>query len=292
MQHSKKSKESSSKELSSSKSKEFFHRNTRIIAISLMILGVLCITLWVQIPHMIAQSLAKKLKVPVEIKSLGISWRGISFYELSIGNPKGYTLPYAFKAKKIELKAPLYEYFQSVININEVRIDDVYLGFEFLSIQGPQGNWSIIMSNLEASQQSPLPKQFQREAAVSIAHITLSNIHSEVYYRDQEGQVIVLDEIPMMHFTDVNSKKGIPSQQLMDSVLVGMLTEVFTRQNLRNMMQGVINIPARGFKMLFAPLTIFGSSEDEEPLIDTPFDDLKKEKELCPEIVPEEESAP
>lgn len=256
----------------------FFRKYGTLFIVLVVTVGVLIGALWFQLPHMVAAAISKKLEVPVTIRRVSVSWNKISFYDLWIENPEGYSLPFAFQAATVEMKAPLSTYFRSTVHIEEILLRDIYLGFEFLSIKGPKGNWSVIMSNLEAPNQSPLPKRLKREAKVSIDRLLCIDIETDVYYRDRDSGVIELSSIEEMEFTNITSDEGIPSKQIMDSVLVKMLNGVFTKQNLANMLGGVVNLPAKGFKLLFAPFAIFGNSKDDEPFIETPFEELLKEQ--------------
>lgn len=143
----------------------FFQKYGVLLIVLFVTTGVLIGTLWFQIPHMVAAALAKKLDVPVTIRRVAVSWNKISFYDLWIGNPEGYSLPHSFQVATVEIKAPLTTYFSSSVRIEEIVLRDIYLGFEFLSIKGPQGNWSVIMASLEAPKQSPIPIKLKRKRA-------------------------------------------------------------------------------------------------------------------------------
>lgn len=52
-------------------------------------------------------------------------------YNLSVGNPKGFTSPYLFKVKKIDIKVEPMSVFKDVVVIDKIYIDSPYIVYEY-----------------------------------------------------------------------------------------------------------------------------------------------------------------
>ncbi len=200
---------------------------------------------WGRVPDTLAKTLSQKLGVKVTIASMGITPTSVSVKQIEIGNPPKSILPKAFSCERIEVDAPLTRYLSDNIVIDEISLDKVYLGLEFKNAKGTDGNWSVIMANMKANTPaSTAPKEKQR--AVLIHKLVLTNIDTDVVYQDGNGKVKHLPTIDRIELTDISSEGGFPVDQLMNSVLGQMLKQVFIKQNMQNMMQDFLNNPPGG----------------------------------------------
>lgn len=111
-----------------------------LILIVLIIVVVLFLG-WSRIPDMVANNLSKKFKVSVVIDAINLGPKKINVKKLQMGNPPSYTsLPKAFAAREVRIEAPLNRYFNKEVVIEEITIDDIYLGLEFDSASSTNGN--------------------------------------------------------------------------------------------------------------------------------------------------------
>jgi uncharacterized protein involved in outer membrane biogenesis len=227
-----------------------------VIVLAAVVIGFI---FWSRIPDMIASSVSKKLKVPVEIEGFGLNTSKIDMKKIQIGNPPGSILNRAFACDEVDILAPLTRYLDKRIIIDEIDLKNVYLGLEFDSANGTSGNWTKIMSNLEHSSGQPPQKQSKRKKSkeaqqappaestgrsLLIHKIVLTNIDVDVVYRKERSKVKRLPRIPRMELTEISSEGGVPSDQILNSVLGEMLKQVFIKENLKNMMQDLIDTPS------------------------------------------------
>lgn len=193
-----------------------------------------------RLPDMLANNLSKKLQVSVSIDSINFSLSKIAINHAEIGNVRGYTLPRAFSAKEILLYAPLTAYMREQVVVDEIVVNDIYLGLEFDSINGTQGNWTTILSNFQ--QAAHLDAKGKK---VHIKKLVLNNIDTYLLFRKDGGNVRRLPPIKQIVLTDISTEGGISSDQLASSILGQMLKQVFIEQRLNNMLKGIINDPQK-----------------------------------------------
>lgn len=206
-------------------------------------------------PDFIATGLSKNLKVPVSIESMSFSFDSITVKKLDVANLPNSRLQTALSVNKICSKANLLNYLDNTIRIEQITLDDIYLGLEFDSAKGTQGNWTVLMGNLEATTASA-PKENTK--SVIIKELVLTNIQVDVFYRASGGDVKRLKPIPRIVLYNINSSQGFPTDQIMQSVLGQMLKSVFVDENLKNMFEGLfLDQPKNAIDSVLQPLKGF-----------------------------------
>lgn len=209
-----------------------------------------------RLPDMLANNLAKKLQVAVSIDSMQIQSSEIGVKKLEIANAKGYSLPKAFSAEEILVKTPYTEYFHNPIIVEEIEVNDIYLGLEFDSAKGSSGNWTKIMSNYKKG--AHLEESENNTRQIQIKKLILNNIQADLLFNKNGGKIKRLPTINQIILTNITTEKGgFPTDQLMSSILGQMLKEVFIQENLGNMIQGVFDQPTKAFKNVTKPLKGF-----------------------------------
>jgi hypothetical protein len=261
--------------------KIFFSTLAGFIVLVILAGVVVGFIFWSRVPDIVANHLSKKMKVAVDIDSFGLGWGKIDVKKIQIGNPPNSLLVRAFACSEVNVLAPFTNYLDKNIVIDEIDVKDVYLGLEFDSATGTTGNWTRIMGNLEQSmgspsntssgkssrkkgkkQQQPAPSASER--TVLIHRLVLTNIQCDVVYRDGNGKVKRLPTIDRMELTEISSEGGLPMDQILNSVLGQMLKQVFIQQNLKNMMQGLMNTPSP-VQQYLAPFKGLFNAVPQEP---------------------------
>ncbi|NGX44987.1 MAG: hypothetical protein K940chlam2_00127 [Chlamydiae bacterium] len=204
---------------------------------------------WARAPDMLANNFSKKLGVSVSIDSLGIGLKHINVDEMEIGNPRGYSMPKAFSSKEIEVKAPLTRYLDDKIIIDEINVNDIYLGLEFDSTSGSDGNWKIILSNY--NREGHLDEKKSKKS-VLIRRLVLSNITTDIMFHENGGKVKRLPNIDKIVLRDISTEGGTASDQLMSSILGQMIKSVFVQQNLSQFLKG-LGDPAKAVDSFLSP---------------------------------------
>lgn len=244
--------------------KAFFCTLAGLIVIAIVAAVIVGFIFWSRIPDMVSSNLSQKFRVPVQIDSFGLGWGKIDAKKITISNPQGSILAKAFSVDELDVLAPFTHYLKDRIIINEIDLQNVYLGLEFDSASGTTGNWTRIMGNLEKSMAATSSKkQAAAGRSVLIHRIVLTNIDVDVVYKKEGGKVKRLPRIPRMELTEISSEGGLPTDQILNSVLGQMLKEVFIKQNLKNMIQDFLNTPSPAQKYI-QPFKGFFNAAPEE----------------------------
>lgn len=210
-----------------------------LFAIIILAAVVIAFISWSRVPDILATNLSKKMKVTVDIDEINLGFSNINVEKIKIGNPPNSILPKAFSADLVSVNSPLTRYLDKNIVIEEINISDIYLGLEFNTPRGTQGNWTTIMGNVSSSTSSSSKKI---NKTLLIKRLVLTNIATEVAYKES-GHVKKLPIIDRIELTNISSEGGFPMDQLMSSVLGQMLKQVFIKQNLQNMLEGILQNP-------------------------------------------------
>ncbi len=245
--------------------KAFLSTLLGLIVVAIIAAVVIGFIFWSRVPDMVANNLSKKLKVAVSIDSFGLGWGKVDAKKIQIGNPPKSILSKAFSCEEIDVMAPFTHYLNNHIVIDEIDVKDVYLGLEFDSPSGTTGNWTTIMGNLNqstgvtSSSENKKNKDTQTSTprkgpgrSVLIHRLVLTNIHVDVAYRSN-GKVKKLPLIPRIELTEISSTGGLPMDQILNSVLGQMLKEIFLKENLKNMMQELLDAPTGPVKKYLEP---------------------------------------
>ncbi len=218
--------------------------------ILVVVVGVLVIFFgWSRVPDILASRLSDKLKVQVSIDDIHLTSHTIDIQKLEIGNPRKYTLPRAFSAEQILLSAPLTNYLRDHVIIDHLELDNIYLGLEFDSFGNKNGNWTVLMANLNESSEHS-----SKQKSVLIKTLILTNIDITLAYRDGSRAPNKLKRIKRLEFHDVTSDKGIPTEEITRIIMREMLKSVFTLENLGNMVEGFLESPQKGIENVLKPL--------------------------------------
>lgn len=201
---------------------------TFILAILVAICGF---SISAMMPEFIAKKLSEKLKVHVSLGDLHIRPKLLDLFLFEVSSLPNSYLPKAFSADRISIHAPIFGYFHEQISIEEINIENIYLGLEFDSPKGTTGNWSVLMNNLDTKTQTRSSTK-----SATIKTLRLTNIQVDVVYRSNGRSIQKLPVIPELILHDIDTEKGIPAQEIMQSVLGKMLESVFLQENLKNML--------------------------------------------------------
>ncbi len=204
----------------------------------LVILFILLIIGWNMVPKIVSSKLTKEMQVEVSIDDIGLSPWSISVHKLSVDNPSGSILPKALTLAEIDVNVPMTHFFNKEIVIPTMTLDDMYLALEFEAPKSKKGNWTTIMQNLSDSS-GPSEKSKDDDRSVLIKHLILTNVDVDLAYKST-GQVRKLKPIARIDLYNISSKGGIPTAQIMNIVMSEVLRNIFSAENLQNMLQDII----------------------------------------------------
>lgn len=204
-----------------------------------------------RLPEVLSSRLSASLGVPVHISSVSASWNQLGVQKLTIMNPPKTKQKTAFSCDDIRIAVTPVQFFKKDITIDTITIDNIYLDLEFDSATTTDGNWTRIMQNIPSSEPSPSDK------SLLIKKLIFTNIEVDVYYVKEGGRVQKLPPIDRIELTDISSEGEFPTDQLMNSVLGQMLKAVFIKQNLKNMLDNVLNTPGSSWNRVIKPFKGF-----------------------------------
>lgn len=228
---------------------------SRFLGIFAVLIAVLCLAaflLYSRLPDVVSDKLSKSLKVPVLIEDIYISFRTITIDKLEIANIPKSILPKAFSVEELSFDAPLINYVKDAIVIEEISLDQVYLGLEFESPTNLKSNWSVIMNSAPAEKTSS-----KSNKSVLIKTLVLTNIQVELVYKNKAGEVKKLPPIDKIVLTNINTAEGLPMNQIMNSVLGQTLKSVFIKENLKDAMNELLQEPENTLDKLISPFKGF-----------------------------------
>lgn len=234
--------------------KSILLRLSSVLAVLLGILILVGFLFYPRLPDMVSDHLSKSLKVAVDIGSIHLWPNTIEINNIEVANVPGGKLNKALSVETTIFKAPLFEYFKESITIEEISLDQVYLGLEFNSASGATGNWSKLIDNLnKTSKEEDRKNEKTEKTKVLIKKLILTNIQADVVYAKDGGKIIKLKPIDRIELTNINSEKGVPTDQIMSSVLGQMLKSVFVQENLKNMLDDVLKEPTDSLDSILQP---------------------------------------
>lgn len=201
-----------------------------------------------RLPDIVSNNLSKKIHVPVQIDDIRIAWNKIDIDKITIGNPTGSVLPKAFSCEHLFVLAPVTNYIKKHVVVDQIEIDNVYLGLEFKTPLGTDGNWSKIIDQVNKSSST------NSSRTVLIRKFILTNIYVDLVYRSEGTTVKRLRHIDRIELNDVSSKEGISSNQLTSLLIKEALKSILLEQDLQNLIQDVIQNPKEGIKNILHPL--------------------------------------
>lgn len=243
--------------------KTFFKSLTGLIVICILAAIILFYLAKSRLPDMISSKLSKTLQVAVEIGDISFGLDRIKIDNFEIGNPRGFKLEHALTTQEILIQSSLTGYLKKDIVIEEIDLNNVYLGFEFESASGTSGNWTTIMSNAQNAQTQSTKSA--SEKTVLIKRLVLNNINADLLYQNN-GKVRHLPTIPQIVLVNISSKGGNLTDQLMNSALGQMLKEIFVKENLKNMLDNLLEpVKVPGVDKALKPLKgLFNSVDKKE----------------------------
>ena len=219
---------------------KFFKTVTGLVVLIVVAVVVALFLVRATIPGTIASKLSKQLQTPVSIGNMHIGFYVLGFKDLKISSPKYSTLPNALTVDDISIHCAIPRYFDTHIVINEITLSDIYLGLEFDSPSSVKGNWTRLMTNYDNDTGEGTKN---KNRTVLIKRLVLKNISVDLVYLTKSGKIKRLPPIDEIVLTNITNTGGFPMDQIAESVLGQMLKSIFMRENLKNMLEGIIKNP-------------------------------------------------
>ncbi|PIS01661.1 MAG: hypothetical protein COT84_01060 [Chlamydiae bacterium CG10_big_fil_rev_8_21_14_0_10_35_9] len=219
------------------KKKVFFKSSIGII---ILIIVALIITLWLLKAPIIASYLSNKLGVNVSIGSIDVSKTGMSIRSFKINNPLGSRTSTAFSSKDIHVSYQWKELTADPNVIQEISMDDVFLGIEFYNLTGSQNNWTKILENVNQE------KSKEDDNEVIIRRLIITNLSVQIRGKGLFESWEKVKDIDRIEFKNVSSKKGFPTGEL--------IKEIFDEADIQKYLKEVLK-PQNWLEKIFSDST-------------------------------------
>lgn len=216
-----------------------------IIIFGLIIILILaCILVWNMLPTIVSYKLSKYAGVSVTISDIRISPDHLKVDGIRVGNPSGYSkTPRALSVDDLYASVPITRFLDDRIVIDEMTMDDVYIGLEFDSPNSKSGNWTTIMNNMSkfTSADKEEAKKKGKTTSVLIKRLVITDLQIELAYKTGGKTNKKLRPIDRIELTNISSEGGIPTAQIMNIIMQETLRNIFSKEGLQNMLEGILN---------------------------------------------------
>ena len=198
-------------------------------ALFLLAVGVASCIAWTNRENILAHFLSRQLHVPVSLRSLDITKRSADMTKLWIGNPPRSKTSAAFSAETVKIETSLDDLLGDPLLIEEIQIDDIFVGIEFYDPKGADSNWNHI---LQKETQKPVSHNYL------IRTLILRNLTVEVTQVD--GKVKRYPRIPQMEFHNISSDTGIPIDEIEKAIFNLMMKNLFQKLPINQLFQNYL----------------------------------------------------
>ncbi|MBI5274439.1 MAG: hypothetical protein HY860_05235 [Chlamydiales bacterium] len=242
--------------------KKFFIIKLMLIALILVVLSIYTIFFIYSSPKLLSKSLTNLVGSSVTIKDIIYKKGEFSIKNISMDNLPHYTLKKAVHATSITFKTPYYEYLLPNIIIDEVIIDDLDISIEFSNQTNTVGNWTEIIKNVDKAlyKTNTSKTKHIHGRVIVVKKITLNN--TKILLKQYERDPIVLEPIPHLTLTNIDSEKGIPMDKITHIIIKQVIKTLSDQAGIADMLISVITLPARLIQLVFDPFSIFFGVED------------------------------
>ncbi|NRA90099.1 MAG: hypothetical protein HRU43_03090 [Simkaniaceae bacterium] len=210
----------------------------------IVVLALGCILVWNMLPSIVSHKLSKQAGVSVTIGDMRISPSSLRVDSIKVENPPQYSkTPRALSVREIDVQSPITHFFDDNIVIEELSMDDMYVGLEFDAPNSKNGNWTTIMNNVSksASDEKDKAEKKGKSTKVLIKRLIITDLQIELAYKTGGKANQTLRPIDRIELKNVSSEGGIPTSQLMNIIMRETLRNIFSKEGLQNMLEGVLN---------------------------------------------------
>jgi len=198
-----------------------------LLIISIFIAAILA---WTNKKTILTHFLSKQLHTTVTMQSFNINKTEMHINQVWIGTPPASKIPTAFTARNLSIQAPMNKIFSTPLIIEEIDINDIFVGIEFYNTKGDDNNWSRILHNDH--------KEIKNARPYLIRNLTLRNLTVELTKAD--GTTKRYPTIQKIEFHNISNETGFPIEEIQKAIFKLMLQDLFKQLNLDQLLQGLL----------------------------------------------------
>ncbi len=225
---------------------------------SALIIGtILClIFFYFKFNYVLGKVLSSKFGTEVLIKKITFDRPDIDVNTFTIKNPPGFMTTLALRINKLDISAPYSNYFQNVIDIDEIEISDIDLNIEFTTKKGSISNWSHLLGSLSSEPSKKPAKVDSKEVAETgryavIKLLKINNLKVNIITPGQKTQTKVFKN---MQFKNVITEKGDITRRITQIIIYHM---IFNYKNLIQIPEQFSNKATDGVLNIFKKIDPF-----------------------------------
>jgi hypothetical protein len=196
----------------------------------------------------LALGLSRTLLVPVKIKTIDFSKRGLTLRGFAVGNPPPCTLRHALACDKIDIKLNWIDFMKGLIGlskkgivIEQIRLPDVKCSFEIFSVSGSDNNFSRMLAFLSSPKSSSSTK-------FEIEKLTLTNVSIEIKHHVFLDTSLKPTPIPKIEFHNIGTN-GTSTQDVIAIIIKTLIHEISKDLNLiETAPEKALKIPGKELK--------------------------------------------
>jgi hypothetical protein len=203
-----------------------------------LVLAVLCLAIavavaWTNRENILAHFMSRQLHVPVSIRALEITKTSAEISRLWIGNFPHSQTSTSFTAESLKLEANLEQVVENPVTIEEIDIDNIFVGIEFYDAAGNDSNWSRML------QENGQKKKNSRDYLIRT--LMLRNLTVEVTQAD--GKVKRYPTIKQMEFHNISSATGFPIEKIEKAIFNLMMQDLFKNLQIDQLFKAINPLP-------------------------------------------------
>ncbi|MDE3055537.1 MAG: hypothetical protein KGI80_02420 [Verrucomicrobiota bacterium] len=195
-------------------------------ALVLIVIIAAALLVWTNRENILAHFLARSLHVSVSLHSLEIDKHEATLDRLWIGNPPHSQTTTSFAAETSSIRAASGALFENPIVIEEIEIDNIFVGIEFYDAKGTESNWKTILNEDN-------PTTISRDYLIKT--LILRNLTVEV--TEVNGEIKRYPTIPEMEFHNINSSTGFPIDEIEKAIFNLMMKKIFQSLPLQDLLK-------------------------------------------------------
>ncbi|HSX37942.1 MAG TPA: hypothetical protein VLE95_03835 [Chlamydiales bacterium] len=157
------------------------------------------------------------MHVPVTIGSLALNKTSAEVSEFWVGNFPRSLSSTSFTAQSLQIHAGLQQIFSNPVVIDEIDIDNIFVGIEFYNAEGTDSNWTRILNEKEPKKKS--------SRDYLIRTLMLRNLTVEV--RQADGSIKTYPTIQQMEFHNISKDTGFPVDEIEKAIFDLMMKNLF-----------------------------------------------------------------
>jgi len=206
-----------------------------ILAIIALVIAVFLLS-----APIISSYLSHKLGVNISMGSVRVSSSGMKVTKFKINNPIGARTNTALSAKKVNVDYQWGELRSDPGVIEDIELDDVFLGIELYNSSGSRNNWSQILATVDDNQDKDAKEMI-------IKRLVIKNLSVNVRGKGIFSSWQKIKEIPRLEFRNISSKEGFPTEKLIE--------QIFDEANLGTYIKELIKQPVKVIDKVLSPFT-------------------------------------